>query len=463
MSFSELGLSEPLQRAVRELNYQSPTPIQAQAIPSILRGRDLLGCAQTGTGKTAAFALPILQGLAASGRLRAPRALIVSPTRELATQIADDVRAYGRHLRLSATVVFGGVSQVPQVAALARGVDILVATPGRLLDLLQQGAVNLASVTVLVLDEADRMLDMGFLPDVRRIVAALPARRQTLLFSATMPPEIAGLAARLLDDPVRVSVAPPATTAEKVRQKVYMVARDDKPALLLELLSDPALARVLVFTRTKHGADRLCRRLERGAIAAAAIHGNKSQNARQRALEDFRRGAARVLVASDIAARGLDIDDITHVVNYDIPNEPETYVHRIGRTARAGATGEALSFCGQEERGFLRAIESLVRTPIQVDREHSFARASSASSAPSATAPASRGGRPGGGGRPVKNGADRGASGSGPAGRNGPGRSGRAGGPPREQRTYGRRGNSSAAAQEKHRRIEKWLRARSSD
>ena len=354
------------------------------------------------------------------------------------------------------------------MAALSRGVDILVATPGRLLDLLQQGRVNLASVTVLVLDEADRMLDMGFLPDVRRIVAAVPARRQTLLFSATMPPEIAGLAAKLLNDPVRVSVTPPATTVEKVRQKVYMVARDDKPALLLELLGDPALARVLVFTRTKHGADRLCRRLERGAIAAVAIHGNKSQNARQRALEDFRGGAARVLVASDIAARGLDIDDITHVVNYDIPNEPETYVHRIGRTARAGATGEALSFCGQEERGFLRAIESLVRAPIQVDREHSVARPSSAAPEPRETTPASRSGRPGGGGRQVRNGASaggagRGANGSGPAGRNGPGRSGRAGGPPREQRQYGRRGSSPAAAQEKHRRIEKWLRARSSD
>jgi ATP-dependent RNA helicase RhlE len=458
MSFSELGLSEPLLRAVREQNYQSPTPIQAQAIPPILRGRDLLGCAQTGTGKTAAFALPLLQTLAASGRLRAPRALIVSPTRELATQIADDVRIYGQHLRLSAAVVFGGVSQVPQVAALRRGVDILVATPGRLLDLLQQRVVDLASVTVLVLDEADRMLDMGFLPDVRRIVAAVPARRQTLLFSATMPGEIATLAAQLLRDPVRVTVTPPATTAEKVRQKVYMVARDDKPALLVELLGDAALARVLVFTRTKHGADRLCKRLDRDAIAAVAIHGNKSQNARQRALEDFRRGAVRVLVASDIAARGLDIDDITHVVNYDIPNEPETYVHRIGRTARAGAEGVALSFCAHEERDFLRDIEKLVRAPIEVDPEHAVSRAGN----PAASQPARRNGQQGGGraagGR---------TAGGRPAGaRPGGGRpgSGRGGGPQREQRTYGRRGSSSASpAQDKHKRIEQWLRSRSGD
>jgi ATP-dependent RNA helicase RhlE len=447
MSFSELGLSEPLLRAVSEQNYETPTPIQAQAIPPILLRRDLLGCAQTGTGKTAAFALPVLQTLAAAPRKKAPRALILSPTRELASQIVQDVRAYGKHLRLTATVVFGGVNQARQVSALERGVDILVATPGRLLDLLQQRLVHLAAVEILVLDEADRMLDMGFLPDVRRIIAALPARQQTLLFSATMPQEIASLAAQLMRDPVRVSVAPPATAAETVVQRAFMVSRDDKPSLLLHLLEDPALARVLVFTRTKHGADRLCKRLDRGGVGAVAIHGNKTQNARQRALEDFRRGAVRVLVASDIAARGLDIDDISHVVNFDVPNEPETYVHRIGRTGRAGAVGEAISFCGHEERGFLRAIESLVRAPIEVEREHPFVRNSAT---PSAPAPS----RNGGGGRESVR---------------------RTGGPAREQRPQRRwgtshaspRGNSGgggrASAQTKHERIEKWLRARSSD
>jgi ATP-dependent RNA helicase RhlE len=365
-SFPELGLAEPLLRAVREQGYQTPTPIQTQAIPPVLAGKDVLGTAQTGTGKTAAFALPILQQLAAGQRVRAPRALIVSPTRELAVQIGEDLAAYGRHLPLRSAVIFGGVNQHRQVQALRQGVDILVATPGRLLDLLQQRHVYLGAATILVLDEADRMLDMGFLPDVRRIVEAMQARKQTLLFSATMPDEIAQLARRLLSDPVRVAVAPPAAAADTVRQKVYMVAREDKPSLLVDLLADDALARVLVFTRTKHGADRLCQKLERSRIDAAAIHGNKSQNARQRALADFRSGNVRVLVASDIAARGLDIDDVTHVVNFDIPNEPETYVHRIGRTGRAGARGEAWSLCSKEERGFLRAIERTVRTSLEV-------------------------------------------------------------------------------------------------
>ena len=375
-SFSELGLAEPLLRAVREQGYQVTTPIQAQAIPQVLAGRDVLGCAQTGTGKTAAFALPLLQRLAAEpvdrSRGRAPRALVISPTRELAAQIGDDVRAYGRHLPLTSAVIFGGVSQVPQVAALRRGVDVLIATPGRLLDLIGQRHVCLDRVRALVLDESDRMLDMGFLPDVRRIIAGLPARRQTLLFSATMPPEIAGLAGQLLVEPARVSVTPPASAAETVRQTVLMVAKDDKPALLAHLLSDPAMARVLVFTRTKHGADRVCQKLQRQGIAAAAIHGNKSQNARQRALADFKAGAVRVLAASDIAARGLDIDDVTHVINFDVPNEPENYVHRIGRTGRAGALGDALSLCAPEERGFLRAIERIVRRPIDVVRDHPF-------------------------------------------------------------------------------------------
>jgi ATP-dependent RNA helicase RhlE len=372
--FSELGLAEPLLRAIREQSYQTPTPIQVQAIPPVLAGRDVLGCAQTGTGKTAAFSLPLLQTLAAQPRSRSPRALIVSPTRELAAQIGEDVRAYGRHLPLTSTVIFGGVNQGSQVSALRRGVDVLIATPGRLLDLLQQGHCKLDQVSILVLDEADRMLDMGFLPDVKRIVRALPGRRQTLLFSATMPREIAGLAAQLMANPVRVAVAPPASTADGVRQLVYMVDREDKPALLAHLLADPAMARVLVFTRTKHGADRLCNRLERQQIGAAAIHGNKSQNQRLRALDAFKRGGVRVLVASDIAARGLDIDDVTHVVNFDVPNEPETYVHRIGRTARAGATGIAMSLCSGEERGFMRAIEKVVGKSIPVEATQPFAR-----------------------------------------------------------------------------------------
>ncbi|HTE53282.1 MAG TPA: DEAD/DEAH box helicase [Kofleriaceae bacterium] len=348
-----------------------------ESIPHVLAGRDVLGCAQTGTGKTAAFALPLLDRLAAEptpegSRWRAPRALIISPTRELAAQIAEDVRAYGRHLPLVSTVIFGGVSQVPQVSALRRGVDILIATPGRLLDLYTQRQVRLDAVSVLVLDEADRMLDMGFLPDVRRIVATLTSRRQTLLFSATMPTEIAGLAGQLLRDPVHVAVTPPASTVAKVRQSVLQVEKEDKLALLAHLLDDPSFGRVLVFTRTKHGADRVCTKLQRQNVSSAAIHGNKSQNARQRALADFRRGAVRVLVASDIAARGLDIDDVTHVVNFDVPNEPETYVHRIGRTGRAGADGDALTLCSADERGFLRAIEKVVRSSIAVHRDHPF-------------------------------------------------------------------------------------------
>jgi ATP-dependent RNA helicase RhlE len=372
-SFEELGLAEPLLRAVREQAYTAPTPVQAQAIPHILAGRDLLGSAQTGTGKTAAFALPLLQRLAAEApRDRAPRALVIAPTRELAAQIGEDMLAYGRHLRLTSTVIFGGVSQRPQVAALRRAPDVLIATPGRLLDLLAQRLVRLDRIGILVLDEADRMLDMGFLPDVRRIVAALPARRQTVLLSATMPREIAALAGQLLVDPQRVSVAPPASPAETVRQAILMVAKEDKPALLVELLADPAMDRVLVFTRTKHGADRVCHKLQRRGITAAAIHGNKSQTARQKALADFRRGAVRVLVASDIAARGLDVDDVSHVINYDVPNEPETYVHRIGRTGRAGAHGDALSLCSHDELDHVRAIERAVRRPIAVRRDHPF-------------------------------------------------------------------------------------------
>ncbi|HEU5060246.1 MAG TPA: DEAD/DEAH box helicase [Kofleriaceae bacterium] len=401
-SFDELGLAEPLLRAIREEGYQTPTPIQTQAIPPVLSGRDLIGCAQTGTGKTAAFALPLLQTLAGQPRARAPRALVVSPTRELAAQIGADCRAYGRHLPLSGTVIFGGVSQEKQVAALRRGIDVLVATPGRLLDLLEQGHVRLDAVSILVLDEADRMLDMGFLPDVRRIIRSVPAKRQTLLFSATMPREIAELAERFMIDPIRVAVAPPASAAETVRQRVYLVGRDDKPQLLAHLLADPAMARVLVFTRTKHGADRLCKRLERDRIRASAIHGNKSQNQRTRALDEFRRGQVRVLCASDIAARGLDIDDVTHVVNFDVPNEPETYVHRIGRTGRAGASGEALSLCGPDERAFLRDIEAVLGRRIEVVADHPYPARAGREPAPEARSPQRRPQQPRGQRRPQK-------------------------------------------------------------
>ena len=384
-SFSELALIEPIARALRAENYTIPTPIQAAAIPPLLDGRDLLGCAQTGTGKTAAFALPILQRLA-SDRRPAPRkgarVLVLAPTRELALQIGESFGTYGRHLPLSRTVIFGGVGQGPQVSALARGVDVLVATPGRLLDLMEQGHAQLSSVEVLVLDEADRMLDMGFIRDIRKILAKLPARRQTLLFSATMPRDIAVLADQMLRNPVKVEVAAPATTAEKVDQWVLFVDRDNKRHLLAEMLKDPKMSRTLIFTRTKHGANRVTEQLARLQVRAAAIHGNKSQGARQAALESFRSGQTRVLVATDIAARGIDVDGITHVVNYELPNEPESYVHRIGRTARAGARGVALSFCDREERSYLRDIERLTKQPLQVVADHPYRANGGASAAP---------------------------------------------------------------------------------
>ena len=378
--FQDLGLVEPIRRALADEGYTAPTPIQAQAIPHLLDGHDLLGIAQTGTGKTAAFALPILQRLAAErGAPAAPalarksaRCLVLTPTRELALQIRDSFRAYGRHLGLRATVIFGGVGQVPQVAAMARGVDILVATPGRLLDLIGQGHIRLGLIETFVLDEADRMLDMGFIHDVRKIVAMLPKERQTLLFSATMPTDIARLAAAILDAPVRVEVTPAASTVELTEQLVMFVDRADKRALLCAILRDPALARVLVFTRTKHTANRLAEQLVRAGFGAEAIHGNKSQSARQRALEEFRAGAVRVLVATDIAARGIDIDAISHVVNYELPNVPETYVHRIGRTARAGARGAAISLCDTEERAYLKDIERLIGRKVPVAADHPF-------------------------------------------------------------------------------------------
>jgi ATP-dependent RNA helicase RhlE len=374
LSFSELALVEPIQRALRAEHYERPTPIQAQAIPHLLAGRDLLGIAQTGTGKTAAFALPILQRLAAN-RVAAPRnsmrALVLTPTRELALQVAESFRAYGCHLGLRTAVIFGGVGQGPQVDALRRGIDVLVATPGRLLDLHQQGHVRYDALSVFVLDEADRMLDMGFIRDIRRIVPLLPKQRQSLLFSATMPDEISRLIPTLLRDPVRVEVTPAATTVERIDQRVMFVDAGRKRALLASLLGDKAIARALVFTRTKHGANRVAEGLTKGGVHAEAIHGNKSQGARQRALGNFRDGRTRVLVATDIAARGIDIDGITHVINFELPNVPESYVHRIGRTARAGANGVAISFCDQSEKAYLRDIEKVTRQKIAV-ADHAF-------------------------------------------------------------------------------------------
>lgn len=370
-TFNELGLAAPILEALAEEGYDAPTPIQAQTIPALLQGRDLIGIAQTGTGKTAAFALPILNRLRNRRPTpkRACRALVLSPTRELASQIAASFRTYGRHLGLRVATVFGGVGHQPQVAALARGVDILVATPGRLIDHLQGRTAFLDAVEVFVLDEADQMLDMGFIQPIRRIVSALPPQRQTLLFSATMPQAIARLANDLLQDPVQVSVAPAATTAERVDQRVIHVAQGDKRMLLARLLKGEAAGRTLVFVRTKHGADRVVRQLEADGIAANAIHGNRSQGQREAALRQFRDGRVPVLVATDIAARGIDVDGVTHVINMDLPNVPEQYVHRIGRTARAGAAGVAISFCSAEERPFLREIETLIRRALPADGE----------------------------------------------------------------------------------------------
>jgi ATP-dependent RNA helicase RhlE len=384
--FEQLGLDPALLRAVRELRYERPTPIQARAIPVVLGGKDLLGCAQTGTGKTAAFALPILDRLLrtpVAGR-RSIRALVLAPTRELASQITADFQNYGRYTGLRACVIFGGVSQRRQEQDLGRGADILVATPGRLLDLISQRLVSLSRVEVLVLDEADRMLDMGFLNDVKRILSHVPRQRQTLFFSATMPPAIEKLAGTILNAPARVAVSPVASTAEKVAQSLYLVGNGDKGALLQHVLRDGEIRRALVFTRTKRGADRVVKGLSRGSIHAEAIHGNKSQAARERALQRFKTGSIRVLVATDIAARGIDVDSISHVVNYELPEVAETYVHRIGRTARAGASGAALSFCDPTERARLRDIERLIRMTLPVVEEHPF-RPSNNVSRPSGT------------------------------------------------------------------------------
>jgi ATP-dependent RNA helicase RhlE len=401
MQFSDLRLAEPILRALVAEGYSVPTPIQAQAIPHVLAGKDLLGVAQTGTGKTAAFALPIIHRLGENagslhqhqGRGRPIRCLVLSPTRELAVQIGESFAAYGKNTGLRQTVIFGGVGQGAQVQALRHGVDVLIATPGRLMDLMQQGYVDLRHVQVFVLDEADRMLDMGFIHDIRRIIPKLPAARQNLMFSATMPREISDLAHTILRNPVKVEVTPVASTVDKIEQSVYFVEKRNKPHLLAHFLDTNAVTRALVFTRTKHGADRVVRQLQKYGIKSEAIHGNKSQNARQRALGNFKSGKTMVLIASDIAARGIDIDEISHVVNYDLSNEPETYVHRIGRTARAGASGVAVSFCDSEERTYLRAIEKLIKRTIPVCKDHPQ-YPSSSSSTPIDTLVQGHSGRP---------------------------------------------------------------------
>ncbi len=372
-----MQLIEPVLKALIHEGYTTPTPIQEQSIPIILQEKDLLGCAQTGTGKTAAFAIPLLQLMhqhqqQARERYRNIKALILTPTRELAIQIEESFKAYGRYLDLKHLVIFGGVSQVPQVNSLRRGVDILVATPGRLLDLMNQGHISLRDIKFFVLDEADRMLDMGFVHDVKKIIAKLPAKRQTLFFSATMPPEIQQLANVLLTNPSKVEVTPPSSTVDAIQQALYYVERENKKSLLIHLLQDTSIQTALVFSRTKHGADKIARGLSAAGIRAEAIHGNKSQNARQSALSNFKSRRTRVLVATDIAARGIDIDELTHVINFELPNVPETYVHRIGRTGRAGAKGVAISFCDWSEKIFLSDIQKLIRKTIPVVKAHSF-------------------------------------------------------------------------------------------
>ncbi len=365
--FHDFKLNDAITRALAEEKYLTPTPIQTQTIPTVMSGRDVIGIAQTGTGKTAAFALPILHRLAANTRQserKTCRVLVLSPTRELSAQILDSFRAYGRHLRIRSALAIGGVSMGGQVRSLLNGVDVVVATPGRLLDLVKGNALRLGEVECFVLDEADRMLDMGFIHDIRKIVAKLPAKRQTLMFSATMPRAISELAAQMLHDPIKVAVTPEATTVERVEQRIIHVDRGAKPAILIDLLKREAIERALIFTRTKHGADKVVRGLLRAGMTAEAIHGNKSQGQRERVLAAFRQGKVRTLVATDIAARGIDVDGISHVINFDLPNVPETYVHRIGRTARAGAAGVAISLCDAEEAAFLRDIEKLIRMTI---------------------------------------------------------------------------------------------------
>ena len=368
-SFHDLGIIEPLTRALDENNYTTPTPIQLSAIPLLLKNQDLLGIAQTGTGKTAAFALPVLQDLfttQCNPKPRSTRALVLAPTRELAIQIADNCEIYGKYLSLRQTTIYGGVNQKRQVKMMSKGVDILIATPGRLLDLMQQGHVDLGSVTHLILDEADRMLDMGFIHDIRKIIATIPRKRQTLLFSATMPSSISKLANSLLNNPKTVEVTPEVVTVEKIDQSLYKVAKKDKRALLVTLLQNENITKAIIFSKTKHGANRIVKELDRARISSAAIHGNKSQGARQKALAAFKDGDIRTLVATDIAARGIDVDNISHVINYDLPSEAESYVHRIGRTARAGTQGTAISFCDETECKALNAVEKVIKFKIAV-------------------------------------------------------------------------------------------------
>ena len=376
MTFEQLGVIEPILRALSSEGYTHPTPIQQQSIPILLKGKDLLGCAQTGTGKTAAFAIPILQHLYLKYQgqkgSRKIKALVVTPTRELAIQIGESFSVYGKHTGIRNTVVFGGVKQGPQTQILKKGVDVLVATPGRLLDLIQQGFISLSDVEYSVLDEADRMLDMGFINDIKKLIALLPTKRQSLFFSATMPPDIIALSRKILGNPEKVSVTPDQTTAEKVDQAVYFVNKPGKTKLLIHLLETEAMESVLVFSRTKHGANKIVKLLDKAGIGAEAIHSNKSQGARQRALSNFKAGRTKVLVATDIAARGIDVDELSHVINYDLPNISETYIHRIGRTGRAGASGIAWSFCDMEEKSFLRDIEALIKQKITVVSQHPF-------------------------------------------------------------------------------------------
>ncbi len=375
MQFQDLNIIEPILEALKEEGYTNPTPIQAQSIPIVLEGTDLLGCAQTGTGKTAAFAIPILQLLSENkpkDKKKKIRSLIVTPTRELAIQIGESFEAYGRHTGLNCTVIFGGVGQNPQVNILRNGVDILIATPGRLLDLMNQGHLSLREVEIFVLDEADRMLDMGFIHDVKKLLNVLPKKRQSLFFSATMPPEIIKLAGTILNNPSKVSVTPVSSTVDIIKQAVYFVDKGNKNKLLLEILKDKEIKTALVFTRTKHGADKVVKVLIENGIKAEAIHGNKAQNARQRALTNFKAQTTRVLVATDIAARGIDVDELEYVINFELSNIPETYVHRIGRTGRAGAKGSAFSFCDAEEKPFLKDIEKLIAKKIPVIENHAF-------------------------------------------------------------------------------------------
>ena len=376
MLFEQLALIEPILKALNNEGYTKPTPIQEQSIPIILKRKDLLGCAQTGTGKTAAFAIPVLQLMqqdATEGNaIPGIKTLILTPTRELAIQINESFTAYGKHLKFKQLVIFGGVSAHPQINALRNGVDILIATPGRLLDLVNQRFISLSQIKYLILDEADRMLDMGFINDIKKIIAKLPTKRQTLFFSATMPTEIAHLSQTILSNPEKVEVTPVSSTAETIQQKMFFVEKHNKKQLLSYILKDGEIKRALVFTRTKHGADKVVKDLQSAGIKTEAIHGNKSQVARQRALTNFKNGQLRILVATDIAARGIDVDDLTHVINYELPNVPETYIHRIGRTGRAGANGIAFSFCDAEEKVFLRDIQKLIGLAVPVEKEHPY-------------------------------------------------------------------------------------------